>query len=76
MTDRPTLYEGLRNRIKDGQTKAAERSAPDREAFAKKVKTDAALYGTPAWDALPASRKALVAEYTRQSQQGGTDDAA
>lgn len=78
MTGRPSLYEALHSRIKDGQAAAEERTAPERDAFTAQLKADAALYGTAAWDRLPDARKARVAEYVRQAQAGqdGGDDAA
>lgn len=76
MTDRPGLAQALRNQAAEHQAAADARSAPARDQRETALKADAALYGTAGWDALPAARQAIVANYVRQTQQGGGSDAA
>ncbi|MEV7833010.1 hypothetical protein AB0P12_20705 [Streptomyces subrutilus] len=69
---RPDLMGAVRNDLASKQAAADAKAAPEREQAEKQAKADAALYGTPAWDALSAVRKHRAAQHvTRKGEKGG-----
>jgi hypothetical protein len=73
------MTEAIGSSLAAQKAAAAERTAPAREQEAAALKADAALFGTPGWDALSDLRRARVAAHVRQAAQtqtGGGSDAA
>lgn len=71
---RPGLHAAIGAAVTAQQTRQDTAQAPARDAFTARIKDDAALYGTPAWDALTAARRELVQQHSlnaaRTAQEG------
>lgn len=75
-SNRPThLGQALSAHYAEQVAKSNPNAAAAQKQFRDGIEADAKLHGTPAWDALPASRKALVSHHelnkARQTQEGG-----
>ncbi|MGW2438752.1 hypothetical protein ACWCY1_18720 [Streptomyces goshikiensis] len=69
---RPELGGAIRDHYASKKAAADEKAAPERERVEKQAKADAALYGTPGWDALTEMRRRRAAQYvTRKAEKGG-----
>ncbi|KOU48987.1 hypothetical protein ADK55_19155 [Streptomyces sp. WM4235] len=69
---RPELGGAIRDHYASKKAAADAKAAPEREQQEKQAKADAALYGTPAWDALSDIRKRRAAQYvSRKAEKEG-----
>ncbi|MGW7195999.1 hypothetical protein [Streptomyces chryseus] len=78
MPDRPDLYGAIRNDQAAKHAAHDAATAPERQAHEQQLEADAATYGTPAWDALPASRRSIVQQRAlanARTAAGGSDAA-
>lgn len=73
---RPDMGGAVRDHIARKQAAADEKAAPERDRLEKQAKADAALYGTPGWDALTDLRKRRAAQYVSRKAQSEGGDAA
>ncbi|MCY0952094.1 hypothetical protein [Streptomyces sp. H27-S2] len=71
------LYTAISDRYVQRQAAADAATAPEREARDAALDRDAALWGTPAWDTLPATRKTRVGQHVaaQRAEAGGPDAA-
>lgn len=74
---RPDLAGAIGDIYARRQATADTAAAPARAARDAALDRDAALYGTPAWDTLPAARKVRVGHYVaiQRTEAGGSDAA-
>ncbi|MGW0774552.1 hypothetical protein ACWD01_13075 [Streptomyces sp. NPDC002835] len=74
---RPDLFGAVSADQAAKQQLAADKAAPERQAREQQLAADAALHGTPAWDALSPARQQLVAaQALRTARTAGGNDAA
>lgn len=78
---RADLIASIQEHTEEQQRRLEERDAATRAPMEERFRRDAALYGTAAWDALPAGRRQMASMWARQEaeqaaeQQGGGDAA-
>lgn len=66
MTERPDLFGAVAGHIATKQATADEKARPEREAREARLKADAALHGTPGWEAIGPARRSIAAQWSAQ----------
>ncbi|GAA1557072.1 hypothetical protein [Streptomyces globosus] len=72
---RPDLFGAISTVLKEQGAAADAAAAHDRSQQQTALDRDAALYGTPAWDTLPAARQAQVGRHVAAQAAAGTEAA-
>lgn len=67
---RPDLFGAIRAVLTEQHATADAAAADDRAQQHAALDRDAALYGTPAWDTLPAARQAQVGRHVAAAAAG------
>ncbi|MFI9063240.1 hypothetical protein ACIGQE_15360 [Streptomyces sp. NPDC053429] len=72
---RPDMGAAIRKHYAGKQAAADAKTAPERDPLEEQARADAALYGTPGWDALTEIRRRRAAKYVSPKTEKAGDAA-